>query len=124
MLSTSIMHPEPGHDFPDLLNEFESLSMTPHSFDDLEDRGKQCQIIDSKGIFLATDLDAFRKKLGLSNIDVKLTVIAIFGNSGDGKSHTLNSIFFDGDEVFKMSTDSSKSCTMGKLIHLFHFVYF
>lgn len=28
------------HDFPDLVAEFESLSITPQSFDDIENRGK------------------------------------------------------------------------------------
>lgn len=28
-------------------------------------------------------------------------VVSIFGNTGEGKSYTLNQIFFDGAEVFK-----------------------
>ncbi|XP_075257475.1 zinc finger FYVE domain-containing protein 1-like isoform X3 [Convolutriloba macropyga] len=31
-------------------------------------------------------------------------VVSIFGNTGDGKSHTLNHTFFDGKEVFKTSS--------------------
>lgn len=127
MVSSSIMHPEPSghiHDFPDLLNEFESLSISPQSFDDIEDRGKPHSfvIIDSKENFLATDLEAFRKKLGLSNIDNKMTVISIFGNSGDGKSHTMNNVFFDGEEIFKMSPEQS-SCTMGVNCYYKKFFY-
>lgn len=124
-MGSSIMHPEPSghiHDFPDLLNEFESLSISPQSFDDIEERGKSFAIIDSRENFLATDLEAFRKKLGLSNIDNKMTVISIFGNSGDGKSHTMNNVFFDGEEIFKMSPEQS-SCTMGVNCYYKKFFY-
>lgn len=39
--SSSIMEPEGMiHDFPDLVAEFESLSITPQSFEDIESRGK------------------------------------------------------------------------------------
>lgn len=126
MVSSSIMHPEPSadviHDFPDLVAEFESLSFSPQSYDDLENRGKSFAIIDSKENFLATDLEAFRKKLGLNNIDTKLKVISIFGNSGDGKSHTMNNVFFDGAEIFKMSSEQN-SCTMGVNCYYQKFFY-
>jgi len=39
-------------------------------------------------------------------------VISIFGNTGDGKSHTLNHTFFNGADVFDTSP-SQKSCTVG-----------
>ena len=39
-------------------------------------------------------------------------VVSIFGNTGDGKSHTLNNTFFNGKEVFKTSA-SQLSCTVG-----------
>lgn len=79
-------------------------------------------IIDSNEKFLATDLESFRKKLGLSNIDTRLKVISIFGNSGDGKSHTMNNVFFNGDEVFRMSQDQS-SCTLGVNCYYQKFFY-
>lgn len=41
-----------------------------------------------------------------------LKVVSIFGNTGDGKSYTLNHTFFDGEEVFKTSS-SQESCTVG-----------
>lgn len=94
--SLSIMSPE------DITSNFESLSMSPYLDDNDEERGKSLTIIDSNENFLASDIESFRKQLGLHHIDQKLKVIAIFGNSGDGKSHTLNSVFFDGAEVFKM----------------------
>ncbi|PIK48452.1 putative zinc finger FYVE domain-containing protein 1-like [Apostichopus japonicus] len=39
-------------------------------------------------------------------------VVSIFGNTGDGKSFTLNHTFFEGQEVFHTS-DTQQSCTIG-----------
>ena len=41
-----------------------------------------------------------------------MKVVSIFGNTGDGKSHTLNHTFFGGKEVFKTSAHQA-SCTVG-----------
>lgn len=35
----------------------------------------------------------------------KVKVISIFGNTGDGKSHTMNHVFFDGVEVNKINLE-------------------
>jgi len=57
------------------------------------------------------DKDEFFLRLGCDpNTPVK--VVSIFGNTGDGKSHTLNHTLFDGAEVFKTSHLQS-SCTAG-----------
>ncbi|XP_071962254.1 zinc finger FYVE domain-containing protein 1-like [Antedon mediterranea] len=50
------------------------------------------------------------EKLGCEDQDVK--IVSIFGNTGDGKSHTLNHTFFSGQEVFKTS-HLQESCTVG-----------
>lgn len=39
-------------------------------------------------------------------------VLSVFGNTGDGKSHTLNSVLFGGRDVFHTSRSPS-SCTVG-----------
>lgn len=39
-------------------------------------------------------------------------VLSIFGNTGDGKSHTLNHILFGGKDVF-LTSKSPSSCTVG-----------
>lgn len=39
-------------------------------------------------------------------------VVSIFGNTGDGKSYTLNHSFFGGQEVF-CTSDTQQSCTIG-----------
>lgn len=36
------------------------------------------------------------------NPEAKLKVVSIFGNTGDGKSHTLNYTFFQGLEVIML----------------------
>lgn len=46
------------------------------------------------------------------NPDQLLKVVSIFGNTGEGKSHTLNHTFFMGREVFKTSP-AQESCTVG-----------
>ncbi|XP_007055801.2 zinc finger FYVE domain-containing protein 1 [Chelonia mydas] len=53
----------------------------------------------------------FIKKLDCKP-DQHLKVVSIFGNTGDGKSHTLNHTFFCGHEVFKTSP-AQESCTVG-----------
>ncbi|XP_025043274.1 zinc finger FYVE domain-containing protein 1 [Pelodiscus sinensis] len=55
--------------------------------------------------------DDFIKKLDCKP-DQHLKVVSIFGNTGDGKSHTLNHTFFYGREVFKTSP-AQESCTVG-----------
>lgn len=53
----------------------------------------------------------FASKLGCESGSV-VKVVSIFGNTGEGKSHTLNYTFFGGREVFKTSPAQS-SCTIG-----------
>ncbi|KAK3773525.1 hypothetical protein RRG08_022238 [Elysia crispata] len=68
-------------------------------------------LIDDQEMLQVTDQDEFVEKLGCDRHDV-FKVISIFGNTGDGKSHTLNHIFFGGKETFKTSVSQS-SCTLG-----------
>lgn len=53
----------------------------------------------------------FVRRLGCRP-DELLKVVSIFGNTGEGKSHTLNHTFFLGREVFKTSP-TQESCTVG-----------
>ncbi|XP_058825219.1 zinc finger FYVE domain-containing protein 1-like [Topomyia yanbarensis] len=62
----------------------------------------------------------FCKRLGAAP-ESKIKVVSIFGNTGDGKSHTMNHAFFGGKEVFKTSSHQS-SCTMG-ILASFHKSY-
>ncbi|XP_022905630.1 zinc finger FYVE domain-containing protein 1-like [Onthophagus taurus] len=56
--------------------------------------------------------EEFLARLKIDEPTKKVKVVSIFGNTGDGKSHTLNQVFFKGNEVFKTSA-LQKSCTMG-----------
>ncbi|XP_043498927.1 zinc finger FYVE domain-containing protein 1-like isoform X2 [Polistes fuscatus] len=56
--------------------------------------------------------EQFIRKLNCIGKDRRVKVVSIFGNTGDGKSHTLNQTFFKGREVFKTSNDQT-SCTFG-----------
>jgi len=55
--------------------------------------------------------DQFTSRLGCAR-DNHVKVVSIFGNAGDGKSHTLNHLFFEGREVFPESAQPDP-CTLG-----------
>jgi len=57
------------------------------------------------------DQEEFIRKLGVTS-STSVKVLSIFGNTGDGKSYTLNHTLFGGQEVFKTSQLQS-SCTAG-----------
>lgn len=42
----------------------------------------------------------------------RVKVVSIFGNTGDGKSYTLNHALFNGDDIFRTSNEQD-SCTLG-----------
>ena len=50
-------------------------------------------------------MEEFLQQLGCQKT-AKVKVVSIFGNTGDGKSHTLNYTFFNGSEV-EIQTQSS-----------------
>ena len=47
-----------------------------------------------------------------SQDDKFVKCVSIFGNTGDGKSHTLNHTFFNGRHIFRTS-DKQETCTLG-----------
>lgn len=55
--------------------------------------------------------EIFKKRLGCIK-DSPVKVVSIFGNTGDGKSHTMNHTFFNGEEIFQTSA-AQDSCTLG-----------
>ncbi|KAK2576416.1 hypothetical protein KPH14_005753 [Odynerus spinipes] len=69
-------------------------------------------LIDKQERLKVSNAEQFIKKLNCIGKDQKVKVVSIFGNTGDGKSHTLNQTFFKGQEVFRTSNDQT-SCTMG-----------
>jgi zinc finger FYVE domain-containing protein 1 len=97
----------------DLTQHLDLYSVALNSLDMNDPNSKAFVIIDSNEKFKIAGFEDFVKKLGIMDHEgKKVKVVAIFGNSGDGKSHTMNSLFFDGMEVFKMSSEQ-KSCTLG-----------
>nr|KAF7435923.1 hypothetical protein H0235_004114 [Vespula pensylvanica] len=87
------------------------------SMEDLSTKNKTNKIesfllIDKQERLKVSNAEQFIRKLNCINKDQKVKVVSIFGNTGDGKSHTLNQTFFKGREVFKTSNDQT-SCTFG-----------
>ncbi|XP_059505367.1 zinc finger FYVE domain-containing protein 1 isoform X2 [Stegostoma tigrinum] len=68
-------------------------------------------LVDEQEMIQVADEEEFIQKLGCKT-DESLKVVSIFGNTGDGKSYTLNHTFFYGHEVFKTSP-AQESCTVG-----------
>uniref|UniRef100_A0A2K5K8C8 Zinc finger FYVE domain-containing protein 1 n=1 Tax=Colobus angolensis palliatus TaxID=336983 RepID=A0A2K5K8C8_COLAP len=68
-------------------------------------------LVDENEEVQVTNEEDFIRKLDCKP-DQHLKVVSIFGNTGDGKSHTLNHTFFYGREVFKTSP-TQESCTVG-----------
>uniref|UniRef100_A0A669ELM1 Zinc finger FYVE-type containing 1 n=1 Tax=Oreochromis niloticus TaxID=8128 RepID=A0A669ELM1_ORENI len=68
-------------------------------------------LVDEKEEMQVKDEKDFVSRLGCSS-DELLKVVSIFGNTGEGKSYTLNHTFFLGREVFKTSP-TQESCTVG-----------
>ncbi|KAK7505474.1 hypothetical protein BaRGS_00003219 [Batillaria attramentaria] len=68
-------------------------------------------LVNDKEELQVRDETEFTERLGCPK-DSSVKVLSIFGNTGDGKSHTLNHTFFHGQEVFKTSAFQD-SCTVG-----------
>ncbi|MPC33322.1 Zinc finger FYVE domain-containing protein 1 [Portunus trituberculatus] len=93
---------------PDILNTQEMRSV------DLEPVEKKCfKLINEKEELQVKNAKELLSKMGCSSDkNLYIKVVSIFGNTGEGKSYTLNEIFFNGAEVFKTSANQS-SCTLG-----------
>ncbi|XP_066254587.1 zinc finger FYVE domain-containing protein 1-like isoform X1 [Euwallacea similis] len=96
--------------YPDITKDLYSLNLEA---DELESNGKQKGIllIDEREQLKIESENVFLKALHLKP-GKKVKVVSIFGNTGEGKSYTLNKVFFNGVEVFKTSP-SQVSCTLG-----------
>ncbi|XP_078046739.1 zinc finger FYVE domain-containing protein 1 [Augochlora pura] len=73
---------------------------------------KSFLLIDGRENLMVSSAKQFAEKLNYNQKDLKVKVVSIFGNTGDGKSYTLNQTFFKGEEVFKTS-NGQNSCTLG-----------
>ncbi|KAJ3613157.1 hypothetical protein NHX12_019409 [Muraenolepis orangiensis] len=104
---------------PALDNSVQTPSQPPVPTDN-ETKAQAATLLEKVSSFLLVDENeemqikdeaAFVKQLGCER-DRLLKVVSIFGNTGEGKSHTLNHTFFMGKEVFKTSP-AQESCTVG-----------
>ncbi|XP_071787643.1 zinc finger FYVE domain-containing protein 1-like [Asterias amurensis] len=68
-------------------------------------------LVDENEFLQVQSTERFAELLGcpLSSL---VKVVSIFGNTGDGKSHTLNHTFFGGQDIFRTSP-AQDSCTIG-----------
>ncbi|KYN07727.1 PREDICTED: zinc finger FYVE domain-containing protein 1-like [Cyphomyrmex costatus] len=73
---------------------------------------KSFLLLDGQENLQISDVEEFLKKLNCTENNIKVKVVSIFGNTGDGKSHTMNQIFFKGEEVFQTSNEQN-CCTLG-----------
>lgn len=93
----------------------ERKSTLNHTQDDLKSINihyeKSFLLIDGREDLRVNTPEIFAKRLGCPT-DTKMKVVSIFGNTGDGKSHTMNHTFFDGEDIFNTSA-AQDSCTLG-----------
>lgn len=99
-----------------LMKEMESVSLSPERKEDekqegLEDGVSSFELADEQEKLRVHSESEFLDKLGCGDV-AGVKVLSIFGNTGDGKSHTLNHILFGGEKVFYTSKSPS-SCTVG-----------
>ncbi|KAG5331305.1 ZFYV1 protein, partial [Acromyrmex heyeri] len=73
---------------------------------------KSFLLLDGRENLQVPDVEEFLKKLNCMENNIKVKVVSIFGNTGDGKSHTMNQVFFKGEEVFQTSNEQN-CCTLG-----------
>ncbi|VDP91040.1 unnamed protein product [Echinostoma caproni] len=88
-----------------------SPSPKPDGKPTLPSAPRAVQLFDDKERLIYEDHVAFCEDLGCP-VDRPVKVVAIVGNTGDGKSYTLNHAFCGGSEVFETSP-SQNTCTLG-----------
>lgn len=93
-----------------LTSEFTSLKLAPTSEGSCVARS--FLLLDGKENLKVSSSESFVQRLCCGDPTVRVKVVSIFGNTGDGKSHTLNYTFFGGEEVFRTSCEQD-SCTLG-----------
>lgn len=71
------------------------------------------KILDENERLKVSSAERFVERLKIPATVKKVKVVSIFGNTGEGKSFTLNQTFFGGIEVFKTSPEQL-SCTLGE----------
>ncbi|KAH3850854.1 zinc finger FYVE domain-containing protein 1-like [Dreissena polymorpha] len=118
MMYNSVHSDISQNSIPDLLTDSNKQDM--HSLtkaleeSQIDEQYADCDsflLVDEQETLQVIDNEDFTNKLKCDK-DSLVKVVSIFGNTGDGKSHTLNHTFFGGKEVFKTSAHQA-SCTVG-----------
>lgn len=94
-----------------LVKEMDRVSLCHKKTEEQPDSGRSFLLVDEQENLQVQDETEFLERLGCGEVP-GVKVLSIFGNTGDGKSHTLNHILFDGEDVFYTSKSPS-SCTVG-----------
>lgn len=94
-----------------LLKDMDEISLGPVKMDEQKENGRSFLLVDENESLQVKNEAHFLQKLGCSGAQ-GVKVVSIFGNTGDGKSHTLNHVLFAHEEVFATSASPS-SCTVG-----------
>ncbi|XP_054884948.1 zinc finger FYVE domain-containing protein 1 [Poeciliopsis prolifica] len=94
-----------------LMKEMDSLSVGPKKSEELREGARSFLLVDEQENLQVKNDAEFVESLGCADV-TGVKVLSIFGNTGDGKSHTLNHILFGGESVFYTSKSPS-SCTVG-----------
>ncbi|XP_028320844.1 zinc finger FYVE domain-containing protein 1 isoform X3 [Gouania willdenowi] len=94
-----------------LMREMESLSISSMKAGGSGDGVRSFLLVDEQENLQVRDESEFLDRLGCADV-AGVKVLSIFGNTGDGKSHTLNHILFNGETMFYTSKSPS-SCTVG-----------
>uniref|UniRef100_A0A8C7Y7P0 Si:ch211-11n16.2 n=1 Tax=Oryzias sinensis TaxID=183150 RepID=A0A8C7Y7P0_9TELE len=91
-----------------LMKETERVSMKP---EEGPGGARSFLLVDEQENLQVSGEAEFVERLSCADV-AGVKVLSIFGNTGDGKSHTLNHILFGGGTVFYTSKSPS-SCTVG-----------
>ena len=102
-----------------MLNSNSSKTSVPdvvtHDLQSLNLRGgedsRSFLLLDQEETICVEDVESWAMKLGC-DLTSQCKVVSILGNTGEGKSHTLNHTFFAGAPVFNTSS-LQESCTTG-----------
>lgn len=80
--------------------------------DSADNNGNSFLLLDALEKLKVSSPEQFMQRVRIPDNMTKIKVVSIFGNTGDGKSYTLNQTFFEGVEIFKTSSEQN-SCTLG-----------
>ncbi|XP_061137430.1 zinc finger FYVE domain-containing protein 1 isoform X1 [Syngnathus typhle] len=94
-----------------LMSSTEETSLCPMQLDEHPDGVRSFLVVDDQENLQVRSESDFVERLNCADVG-GVKVLSIFGNTGDGKSHTLNHILFNGESVF-FTSKSPSSCTVG-----------